>query len=281
MVPRLIGRGLLAGALGGLLAFVFARIFAEPQVQAAIDYEGGRSAAQEALDRLAGHEPGPAEAEVFSRTVQADIGIGVGMILFGVAMGALLAVAFVYCVGRTGALRPRTLALLVAGGGFVGLYLVPFLKYPANPPAVGHDDTIGERGAWYLAAVLASVVILGLAVWLGQRLRPRFGTWNSSLLAGGAYLVAVGVLILLLPSTGQLGDNVALYGDRATETPLPLTDPNGTIVFPGFPADLLWSFRLYSVAAQLILWTAIGLVFAPTAERVLGRGADAPARVAA
>lgn len=273
MVSRLIWRGLLAGAVGGVLSFIFARIFAEPQIQAAIDYEGGRGAAQQALDQLAGQAPGPEEAEVFSRTIQADIGIGVGMVAFGIAMGALLAVAFIYCVGRTGNLRPRTLALFVAGGGFLGMYLVPFIKYPASPPAVGHDDTIGQRGAWYLAAVLLSVLILALAVWFGQRLQSRFGTFNASLLAGGAYLVVVSALILLLPAAGHFGDNVAIYGDHASETPLPLTDPNGTIVFPGFPADLLYSFRLYSITAQLILWAAIGLVFATTAERVLGRGA--------
>ncbi|WP_235486154.1 CbtA family protein, partial [Frankia sp. AvcI1] len=39
---RYIYRGLGVGLLGGLLAFVFARIFAEPLIQDAIDYEDGR-----------------------------------------------------------------------------------------------------------------------------------------------------------------------------------------------------------------------------------------------
>ena len=51
---RFILRGLLVGAFGGILAFVFARIFAEPQIQAAIDYESGRDAAQALLDKAAG-----------------------------------------------------------------------------------------------------------------------------------------------------------------------------------------------------------------------------------
>ena len=62
---------------------------------------------------------------------------------------------------------------------------------------------------------------------------------------------------------------MADYGDHATETPLPLTDDKGTIVYPGFPADVLFNFRFYSVATQLILWSAIGLVFAPMASRLL------------
>jgi hypothetical protein len=48
-----------------------------------------------------------------------------------------------------------------------------------------------------------------------------------------------------------------------------LTDGKGTIVYPGFPADRLWNFRFYSVAAQLILWAGVALVFGPMAERLL------------
>jgi len=113
-----------------------------------------------------------------------------------------------------------------------------------------------------------SILFLILAVWLGQRLKARFGNWNASLLAGGAFIVAIGVVMLILPSFGHLAAN-ASYGNQATETPLPLTDSNGTIVYPGFPADVLFSFRLYSIATQLVLWAAIGLVFGPLAARLL------------
>ncbi len=273
MEKRLILRGVLAGAVAGMLAFLFARIFAEPQITAAIDYESGRDAASAAVDRAAGlaaQAPGP---DIFSRTVQANIGVGVGMVFFGIAMGALFAVAYAVCLGRVGALRPRTLSLLVALGGFLGVYFVPFVKYPANPPSIGHPDTIQQRGNLYLVMVVCSVVLLVGAVWLGKRLRPRFGNWNAALLAGGAFVVVIGVVMALLPSLGQLPANVSEYGHHATETPLPLTDSKGTIVYPGFPADVLFSFRLYSVAAQLLLWSVLGLVFAPLAERLLVPGA--------
>jgi hypothetical protein len=78
--------------------------------------------------------------------------------------------------------------------------------------------------------------------------------------------------MLLLPSFGHLQANVDEFGKHATETPLPLTDSQGKIVFPGFPADTLFSFRLYSVGAQLILWATIGLIFAPAAEKLLTGG---------
>ncbi|MFI0723729.1 CbtA family protein [Streptomyces sp. NPDC021224] len=279
MEKKLVLRGVLAGAVAGLLAFVFARIFAEPYISKAIDYESGRDAAQTALDKAAGIAPEAAGSDLFSRTVQADVGIGVGMVVFGMAMGALLAVAYTVCLGRVGGLRARNLALLVAGGGFLGMYLVPFLKYPANPPAIGHEETIRARSGLYLIMVVCSVAFLVGAVWLGRRLQARFGNWNATLLAGAAFVVAIGAVMLLLPSLGHLGWNKEHYGDHATETPQPLTDPKGDIVFPGFPADVLFAFRFYSVGAQLLLWSALGLVFAPLAERVLRPAtAAAPAR---
>ncbi|MBN6545698.1 CbtA family protein, partial [Actinacidiphila bryophytorum] len=183
--------------------------------------------------------------------------------------GALFAVAYAVCLGRVGRLRARTLALLVAGGGFLGMYLVPFLKYPANPPAIGHEDTIRARSGLYLIMVLLSVAFLVAAAWLGRRLQPRFGNWNATLLAAGAFVVAIGAVMAILPPLGHLAYNKEHFGNHATETPLPLTDADGRIVYPGFPADVLFSFRCYSVAAQLLLWTAIGLVFAPLAERLL------------
>ncbi|WP_371402810.1 CbtA family protein [Kribbella sp. NBC_00662] len=269
MERKLILRGALAGAVAGLIAFVFARIFAESQIQAAIDYESGRDAAQHALDEAAGLPVDHGGHELFSRTLQANIGIGVGVVLFGIAMGALFAVAYAICLGRVGKLRPRNLAMLVALGGFLAVYFVPFLKYPANPPAIGHEDTIHDRGNLYLAMVACSIVLLIGAVLLGKRLQPRFGNWNATLLALAAYVAIVGVLMAVLPSVGQLAANVEEYGRHATETPLPLTDDKGNIVFPGFDADTLYEFRLYSVAAQVLLWGAIGLIFGPLAERLL------------
>jgi hypothetical protein len=277
MEKKLILRGILAGAVAGLLAFVFARIFAEPQINAAIHYESGRDAAQAALDKAAGLPPEAPGPDIFSRTIQANVGIGVGMVFFGMAMGALFAVAYTICLGRVGRLRPRNLALLVAGGGFLGIYFVPFIKYPANPPSIGHPDTIRDRGNLYLVMVACSLLLLIAAVLLGKRLAPRFGNWNATLIALAGYAIVIGAVMALLPSLGELAVNVTEYGHHTTETPLPLKDPHGTIVYPGFPADTLFSFRLYSVAAQLLLWAAIGLTFGPLAERLLGARAKAPA----
>jgi predicted cobalt transporter CbtA len=173
-------------------------------------------------------------------------------------MGALFAVAYTVCLGRTGGIRARQLSLLVAGAGFVVVFLVPFLKYPANPPAVGNDDTIDDRAEYFLLMLVASLLAAVLATAVGQRLRPRFGTWNATLLGIGGYLAAVAVVMLVLKDIA--------------EVPAPLVDPRGGIVFAAFPADVLADFRVYAIASQVVLWSAIGLVFAPLAERLLASG---------
>lgn len=271
MVKALVLRGMGIGALAGLLTFVFARIFGEPATQAAIDYEGARDEAQHALAATAGQAMDHEGHEIFSRAVQAGIGIGAGLVLFGLAAGSIFAVVYCMAYGRTGGIRPRQLALLVALAGFVTLYLIPFLKYPANPPAVGNGDTIGERAGLYGVMVIASVLFAVVATWAGQRLQARFGTWNAALLAALGYAAAVGVVMALLPAFGGLTANAAVSGSLLTETPQPLLDPAGTIVFPGFDADLLYRYRLYAIGSQVVLWGAIGLGFAPLADRVFAR----------
>jgi hypothetical protein len=266
MELRLALRGLGAGALGGLFAFIFARILAEPQIQSAIDYESGRDAAMATLRKAVE----PEGMEVFSRGIQRNVGIGVGMILFGLAMGGLLAVAFVL-VSRTlkPRMRPRALVALVAGACFLGLYLLPFLKYPANPPAIGHDETIKSRSTLYVAMMLISVVGLIGATYLWRRLRPSLGSWNATWISALALGAVLAIAMALLPPLGHLSYNQAHFGNFTTETPQPLKDAQGRIVYPGFPADVLFKFRLYSLLAQGVLWSTLAFAFGPLAERVL------------
>ena len=254
MEKRLIGRGLLAGAIGAVLAFAFARLCAEPVIGRAIAFEDGRIDAENAHGV---HEHG---AELFGRGVQSNAGLGFGVLIFGVAMGALFGVLFCVIAARATNVGARALSLALAAAAFVAVYLVPFVKYPPNPPAVGQADTIGARTGWYLVMVLASVVLAIAAVWLARGLTARYGAWHGRLLAAGAYVAAVAVVMVLLPNVD--------------ETPEPLRDTSGAISYPGFPADVLYEFRLLSLATQLVLWATIGVAFATLAGRLLGDRAE-------
>jgi hypothetical protein len=286
MEIRVILRGALSGFMAGVLGFVFARIFAEPVINKAIGYESGRDAALAALNHAAGRPIAPDGPEIFSRSIQSTIGIATGIIAFSTAMGALIAVAYLVMHGRF-KVRPRNLVWMTAAFGFLGVYLLPFVKYPANPPAIGHTFTIATRGHLYLTMVAGSLILLGLAVWLARKLAPRFGLTGAVVLAAVAFLVVYGVLIGVLPSLGNLAANVAHtnqfgYARAATETPQPITNilshplviggktiAPGQIVYPGFDPDVLWKFRWYSLLNQLLIWTATGLVFGALLERYL------------
>lgn len=236
------------------MAFLFARLFAEPVIGRAVEYENGR------IDIAKLHGVHAHGVELFTRGMQANAGLGFGVLIFGVAIGALFAVLFCITYRRVGNVEPRLFSVLLAVGAFIAVYLVPFVKYPANPPAVGQADTIGARTGWYLGAVLTSVALTIAAVWLARRLANRLSGWNAALLAATLYLVVIASVMSLLP----------IFDD----TPEPMRDATGAIIYPGFPADVLYQFRLLSLGTQVVLWETIGLVFATLAGRLLGERAE-------
>ncbi len=252
MEKKLIGAGLLSGLIAGIISFVFARFYLEPVVSKAVDYEGERSEAEEALAHtVGGHSHGDG-GEVFTRAMQENLGAGVGNLVFALCMGAFFGVAFTVLWSYLGNRYPATDARAVAGAlgaiGFVAVFGVPFFAYPANPPAVGDDDTIGERTGAFLTVTIASVVLMIVAVALALWLRPRIGGLVSAVVGGAAYVISVGVTIALLPSFD--------------EVPEPVRNDAGQIVFPGFPADVVADFRVYTITNQVILWTVLTVTFA-------------------
>jgi Probable cobalt transporter subunit (CbtA) len=287
MEIRVILRGALSGAVAGILGFVFAKIVAEPVINQAIAYESGRDDILAALNKAAGRVVTPDGPEIFSRSIQTTIGVGSGIVAFSAAMGALVAVAYLVLHGRF-QVRPRNLVWMIAGFGFLGVYLLPFVKYPANPPAIGHSFTITTRSQLYLGLVACSLILLGLAAYLARKLAPRLGTLPAVLLSAVGFLVVFSVLIGLLPSLGNLSANVAAtnqfgFARAATETPQPITNilshplvingksiAPGQIVYPGFDPDVLWKFRWYSILNQALIWLVIALAFGGLLERYLG-----------
>jgi hypothetical protein len=280
MEIRIVLRGAVAGFVAGVLGFVFTRIFAETWIDKAIDYETGRDDAIKAVAKAAGITLSPDGSEYFSRTVQSTWGLATGVIAFSTAMGALVAVAYLVLHARFG-IRPRTLALLIAGFGFLGVYAVPLCKYPPNPPSIGHSFTVHTRTELYLVMVGSSLLFLILAAVLGRRLKPRFGTFYAAIIGAVAFIVAISIVMGLLPSLGHLAANKRVagslgFGSSATETPLPVRNPQGQIVYPGFPADVLWKFRFFSLLAQMLIWSVIGIIFGTLVERFFNPNAPRP-----
>jgi hypothetical protein len=227
---------MLCGLAAGLLVFVLARIFGEPNVDGAIGFE-------EHLAQLAGDPPEP---ELVSRDVQASWGLFTGVMVYAVALGGLFSLLYAYAWGRMGRIGARASAALLAGASFVAIYLVPFAKYPANPPSVGNPDTIGYRTALYFGMIVIAIVAMVAAVNLGRALHRRWGTWNAAIAGGVAFLVLAAVAYALMPTINEVPE--------------------------GFPAPLLWQFRTVALAMQLVLWTTLGLSFGWLTERSLAVG---------
>ncbi|KAB0678115.1 CbtA family protein [Aureimonas leprariae] len=254
MVGSLLLRGMIVGFFAGLLAFGFARVFGEPAVDYAIGFEAQAAAAPaHAHDGAAAHSHGD-EEELVSRETQAGLGLLTGVVVYGTAIGGLFALAGAFAFGRFGTLSPRAVSALVALAGFVALVLVPQLKYPANPPAVGLDETIALRTQLFFAVLIASLVATGLGLATLKLLAGR-GVWTAGLAGAGAFLLVVAVAALALPAIDE--------------------------VPAGFSGSVLWRFRLASLGIHAVLWTGLGLGFGVAAERLLGRAAAGGGRLRA
>lgn len=249
MVGKLLLRGLLVGVLAGLIAFGFARVFGEPSVDSAILFEEQMAAAEPA-DPNAVEEP-----PLVSREVQASGGLMTGIVVLSVGLGGLFSILFALANGRIGKLGPQQTSVVLAGLCFLTISLVPWLKYPASPPASTFDDTIAFRSSVYFLMLALSVAVTVGAWLLRQNLLARYGSWNASVIAAVAYVLVNFVFFLIMPTIN--------------ETPA------------GFPAAVMWDFRMASIGIHAVLWGVIGVVFGIVVERTMAIGAPAPRRAAA
>ncbi|PAA00496.1 MULTISPECIES: CbtA family protein [Pseudomonas] len=234
MTGRLLVRGMLVGLIAGLLAFGFAKVFGEPQVDKAIAFE-------ESMAHM--HGDADEEEELVSRDMQGSVGLLTGVVVYSVSLGGIFSLVFAYALGRIGRIGPRGLAALLALAAFVVVFLIPGLKYPPNPPSVGNPDTIGLRTQLFFLIMLVSVIAAVISVNVGRKLMARNGTWSGAISGVALYLVIVSVAAYLFPTINEVPEN--------------------------FSAVLLWKFRTASLGIQVVLWTSLGLIFGKVAEHAL------------
>jgi len=212
----LLKQGALAGMAGGAALAVVLRLIGEGPSGRAVALEG------------AGGD------EMFGRGTQ-QVGGMIAAVIYGAALGALFTIAFAVVRHRLRAADDWQAAVAVAVAGFAAVFLLPFLKYPANPPSVGDPDTIGRRTALYLVAVAWSLV----ATWAGWR------AWRALVARAWAPHKAVPATLLTWVALAVVGLVV-----------LPTnTDPVDA------PAALIWQFRLATLAGAATFWAVVGLTF--------------------
>lgn len=233
-------RGLLAGLIAGVAAFGIAYLIGEPALNAAIAVEHATA------DPGHQHPPGEEHADGLevSRPLQATLGLLTGTVLTGTTLGGLAGVLTALALGRLGTLSPRATALLVAGIGFLSLSFVPYLGYPPSPPGAADPDTIGIRTACYLILIAISLIAAVAAALVARRSAAVWGPWYAALAAVGGYLVLIILALALLPRYDE--------------------------VSAGFPAGVLYDFRVASLLTQLTLWAVLGVALAELVGRLVG-----------
>jgi hypothetical protein len=226
-------RGLLSGAVGGLLAGVFGFLLAEPLMDRAVELEAARSAAA-----------GETGVETFTRNTQ-HVGFLVASLAVGLAFGVLYGVVH-QLLHRDETSDAWGKALRLGGAGFFGIALVPFLRYPSNPPGVGEAATIDSRAHLWEVSLVVGLVGAALAALVATGLRER------GVRASLRHLAVAGVLAATVALTFVLPDN---------------TDPIEA------PVHLIWDFRMLSLATLVLLWGGLAATFGLLAERATRRTA--------
>jgi len=146
---------LLSGAIAGTILATINIGVVEPYIDRAIDIENQNAIA-------AGEPVDPLEYNNY-RMWQKGGEIAAGTIL-GASIAALFGVVFAYSRGSLPGSNNKKKALILAGIMWFVLFLIPALKYPANPPAVGDPETIYYRQSLYIAYLaISGLSAVGLA----------------------------------------------------------------------------------------------------------------------
>jgi hypothetical protein len=99
----------------------------------------------------------------------------------------------------------------------------------------------------YGALLAISFLAMILAAMLALPLAARLGAWNGTLIAAAVFVVMAGIASLAMPPVDE--------------------------VPAGFPANVLWNFRLASIGARAVLWGSLGLGFGGMTQIWLQGGA--------
>ena len=148
--------------------------------------------------------------------------------ILGTSVGALFGIVFAYSKKILPGDHHVKKALILSGIMWFTIYIIPFLKYPANPPTVGDTETVVLRGVLYLSFIAISGLGAIGFYQLFKRLKQRKKT-----LAFLGYAAFISTIFVLMP-----------------ENPDEVTAP----------MDLVNGFRIMSVLAVSIFWIAVAII---------------------
>jgi predicted cobalt transporter CbtA len=142
--------------------------------------------------------------------------------ILGLATGALFGVVFAYARPGLPGKHDFKKSLVLGGIMWLTIFLLPFLKYPANPPTVGDPNTIVFRSIMYILFVAMS----GLGALAFAKLYKKIPQ-NKKFVIPVGYAIYMGIAFLLMPQ-----------------------NPDKIIA----PVDLVNGFRMASLSTMTVYW---------------------------
>ena len=214
---------LLSGAFAGLIHGVINFVIVEPYLDQAIGIENQNLFAS-------GDEKDTPQFWVEYdgyRDWQKSGQILAGVIL-GISMGSLFGIVFALSKHSLPGGNYVKKSVILACVMWFTLIFIPFLKYPANPPTVGEEDTVVLRSILYLSFIAIS----GLGAVLFYRISKSL-EGNKKFAALIGYSVFIVVAFMAMP-----------------ENPDEITAP----------MSLVNEFRLMSILGISSFWISVGII---------------------
>ena len=214
---------LVSGALAGLVHGTINFALVEPYLDQAIGLENeSLFASGEAEDTL------EFWAEYESYRIWQKSGQVLAGVILGLAMGSLFGIVYALSRNSLPGKTDVTKSVILAGVMWLTIYIIPFLKYPANPPTVGDGETVMLRAILYVSFIALSGIGVVIFYKLSQKLQN-----NKKYFGLFGYVIFITILFFVMP-----------------ENPDEITAP----------MNLVNEFRLMSVLGVSSFWLSVGLI---------------------
>ena len=214
---------LVSGAIAGFVHGTINFALVEPYLDQAIGLENeSLFASGEAEDTL------EFWAEYESYRIWQKSGQVLAGVILGLAMGSLFGIVYALSRNSLPGKTDVTKSVILAGIMWLTIYIIPFLKYPANPPTVGDGETVMLRAILYVSFIALSGIGVVIFYKLSQKLQN-----NKKYFGLFGYVIFITILFFVMP-----------------ENPDEITAP----------MNLVNEFRFMSVLGVSSFWLSVGLI---------------------
>lgn len=219
---------LVAGASAGMIHGTINMFFANPYLEMAIEVEN-----QALFSSGLAIDTPEFRAEYESYREWQRGGQVVASVVLGMAFGALFGVVFMLSNRALPGKSNLAKAVMLAGIMWFALYVVPFVKYPPTPPAVGDPETITLRIILYVVLVAASGVCAIGSAKVYSYLTRHLAARHAALAGISCYAILTAGMCIALPSNPE----------------------------PVINQEILDGFKTASIAGVTGFWLSLGAIF--------------------